>query len=100
MSIEIRDLTADDGRAATQLGHVDGGRLIEQTYGHPRHQPAIDRVRAALGEASPVQVEADPAMRPGECCLRSPVGSVELGIEAQLRALRTGLAAAAEGAGS
>ncbi|PIU07274.1 MAG: HrpE/YscL family type III secretion apparatus protein [Methylobacterium sp. CG08_land_8_20_14_0_20_71_15] len=77
------------------------GRLAPDAGASLRVAPGdLESVRAALGEASPVQVEADPAMRPGECCLRSPVGSVELGIEAQLRALRTGLAAAAEGAGS
>ena len=55
----------------------------------------VESVRAALADldAGPIQIEADPALAPGESCLRSAVGSVELGIEAQLRALRVGLAA-------
>lgn len=43
--------------AAIQLGHQDGGRLVEQTYGHPRHRPALARVREAQSAAAAALVE-------------------------------------------
>jgi integrase len=43
--------------AATQLGHTDGGRLVEKTYGHPRRKPALDRVRTALAQATEDQAK-------------------------------------------
>ena len=59
----------------------------------------IEGLRTALQDlgADHIQIEADPALAPGECCLRSPIGSVELGVEAQLRALQAGLAPVAKG---
>ncbi len=48
-----------------------------------------------------VRLEPDPALADGCCVLSSELGDVELGVEAQLRALRQGLAAGwAEQAGS
>jgi type III secretion protein L len=41
-----------------------------------------------------VRVEADPGLIPGACVLQSEFGNVELGIEAQLEALRKGFASA------
>lgn len=32
---------------AAQLGHKDGGRLVETTYGHPSHADALDKIKAA-----------------------------------------------------
>lgn len=56
----------------------------------------LEAVRAGLADrdTGALRIEADPVLQPGECCLRSAIGSVELGVEAQLRALRAGLAAA------
>ncbi|BAU89956.1 nodulation protein RhcL [Methylorubrum populi] len=60
----------------------------------------LEAVRAGLAgiDTGLLRVEADPVLQPGESCLRSAIGSIELGLEAQLRALRAGLAARA-GAG-
>lgn len=56
----------------------------------------LETVRVGLADfdTGSLRVEADPVLQPGECCLRSAIGSVELGLEAQLRALRAGLLAA------
>lgn len=56
----------------------------------------LETVRAGLADldTGSLRVEADPVLQPGQCCLRSAIGSVELGLEAQLRALRAGLLAA------
>ena len=37
---------------AEQLGHTDGGLLVETTYGHPSKRRALDRVRQALDEGN------------------------------------------------
>ncbi|MGF3025707.1 type III secretion system stator protein SctL [Methylobacterium aquaticum] len=78
------------------------GRLRPDAEATLRVAPGdVETVRAGLDgiDAGAVRIEADPMLRPGECCLRSAVGSVELGIDAQLRALRAGLAAAGTPAG-
>lgn len=41
-----RGLTPAD--VAAQLGHTDGGRLVQVLYGHPSEDAALDRVRMAL----------------------------------------------------
>jgi type III secretion protein L len=59
-----------------------------------------DDVRRSLDDLSRlhgtplVRVEADPGLIPGACVLQSEFGNVELGIEAQLEALRKGFASA------
>ncbi|KNY19780.1 type III secretion system stator protein SctL [Methylobacterium sp. ARG-1] len=58
----------------------------------PGEIEAVRGALAGLGDRAP-QIEADPSLGPGESTLRSPIGSVEIGIAAQLRALRAGLAA-------
>lgn len=35
---------------ALQLGHTDGGRLVEQLYGHPKQDPARDRLKLAYAQ--------------------------------------------------
>lgn len=95
------------GVVADILGNFEPGERIARSVRHAitRLQPEaeatlriapseIEAVCVALGDLGGrgLQIEADPALAPGECSLRSAVGSVELGIEAQLRALRTGLA--------
>lgn len=42
-------LSASD--VAIQLGHTDGGALVETTYGHARPDPALKRVAALLATA-------------------------------------------------
>lgn len=50
---------------ARQLGHEDGGRLVEQLYGHPRDQVARERLKRAFGQnvepLRPVDREAESA---------------------------------------
>jgi type III secretion protein L len=48
-----------------------------------------------LSEAKHLRIEVDPAIEPGACVLSSEFGNVELGIAAQIRALREGLEAQA-----
>ena len=103
------------GIVADILGGFEPGDLIARSVHHAvaRLQPEAEvTLRVAPGEIEAVchalgdlggrllQIEVDPALRPGECCLRSAVGSVELGVEAQLRALRAGLTAVAPDAAS
>jgi integrase len=40
---------------AIQLGHTDGGRLVEQLYGHPKQQPARDRLKMAYATGAPAR---------------------------------------------
>jgi integrase len=40
---------------ARQLGHKDGGRLVERTYGHPRDELARERLRAAYAELDQIR---------------------------------------------
>lgn len=59
----------------------------------------VAAVRAACdapGGASGLHVQADPGLAPGRCLLESELGTVDLGIEAQLSILRSALAAAWE----
>jgi type III secretion protein L len=59
-----------------------------------------DRLRASLADlargsdAPRVRVHADPALASGTCVLHSEFGNVELGIEAQLKALKEGIESA------
>jgi len=88
------------------LGEFEPGERIARVVGHAveRLRPDAQAVlRFAPGEADAVRkaleglgghalrIEPDPSLAPGECTLRSAVGRVELGVEAQLRALRDGL---------
>lgn len=56
----------------------------------PAESDAVQAALAGLG-GSALRVEADPSLVPGECTLRSPLGRIELGVDAQLRALQKGL---------
>jgi type III secretion protein L len=93
------------------LGSFDPGEVLTMAVRH-----AVDKVRTgaeitirvssdyaeilrqALADpgrfagASTLRVEADPALASGACVLESEFGNVDLGIEAQLKALREGLA--------
>ena len=56
-------------------------------------------LRAALdglSEVPPVRLEPDPELEPGRCVLNTEFGAVELGVAAQLRALKAALVPVAE----
>ncbi len=54
----------------------------------------LEPLRALLAETGgTVRLEPDPGLADGCCVFSSELGDVELGVEAQLRALRNGLAA-------
>jgi type III secretion protein L len=60
----------------------------------PEHAESLRQTLAEFGSlkgAGRVHVEVDPAMERGACMLCSELGNVELGIAAQVRALREGL---------
>lgn len=42
--------------AAVQLGHQDGGRLVQVLYGHPAEDRARDRLRMAFADGMPRDV--------------------------------------------
>ncbi|GLS46081.1 type III secretion system stator protein SctL [Methylobacterium brachythecii] len=100
------------GIVADMLGRLDADDLVVRSVRHAldklrpdaaatlRVPPdQVETIRAALGDLgahAELRIEADPSLAPGECCLRSAIGSVELGIEAQLRALKAGLSSAAD----
>jgi integrase len=44
---------------AKQLGHDDGGRLVEQTYSHPSDQVARERLRRAFAEPTKLRAVED-----------------------------------------
>jgi integrase len=48
----LREEGASASDVAQQLGHQDGGKLVLKTYGHPRANPALNRIRALM-EAVP-----------------------------------------------
>lgn len=91
------------------LGTFDPGEMllrtvrhaIEQKYGGgevrlrvaPLHADRLAREFAACDghDGRPlVRVEPDPALSPGQCVLWSEFGNIDLGLDAQLRALRLG----------
>jgi integrase len=52
-------MTSSD--VAIQLGHRDGGRLVESTYGHARPDPALARVARTLADADAPTTPAEEA---------------------------------------
>jgi type III secretion protein L len=94
------------------LGRFDPGDLLAhavrhaltklQAGGEMRLRVAPEqsaRLRAALAElgdhcgSAMIEMEVDPTLAPGQCVLWSEFGNIELGLEAQLSALRRGLLA-------
>jgi type III secretion protein L len=92
------------------LGRFHTGDLLSQAVRHAlgRVRAGTDmRLRVAPNDAESLRrsladvsgpsgtgrlrIEVDPAMRPGACVLCSELGNVELGIAAQVKALREGL---------
>lgn len=58
----------------------------------PEHAGVLRGALADLGDGAPMfQIEIDPTLDAGQCVLWSEFGNVELGLEAQIRALRQGL---------
>lgn len=96
-AFDIRDLVAPAvSRALGQLRRGASATI--------RTSPGcLEQLRAALAGlgGGAIRIEPDPGLEDGRCVLSSELGDVELGIEAQVRALRAGLAAAwNEGDGS
>lgn len=86
-SFDVRDLVAPAVSRAL-------GRLRRGASATIRVAPGgVEPVRAALAGAggAAICVEPDPALAEGRCVLSSEQGDVELGVEAQIRALRSGL---------
>jgi type III secretion protein L len=94
------------------LGQLDPGDLLARavrnavirlrTDGELRLRVAPEQaavLRAALADigdengASMTKIEIDPTLSAGQCVLWSELGNIELGLEAQIRALRQGLLA-------
>lgn len=92
------------------LGQFDPGDLLVRAVRHAltklhagtdirlRVSPEQSaRLRTALSEfgasGCAIEIEVDPAMDAGQCVLRSQFGNIELGVEAQIAALRRGLLA-------
>lgn len=92
------------------LGHFDPGDLLIRAVRHALtklHAGADIRLRVSpeqsallrtalsefTGSGCAIEIEVDPTMDAGECVLRSQFGNIELGIEAQIAALRRGLLA-------
>lgn len=55
------ELPAQD--VAHQLGHTDGGALVQRLYGHPSEKLARDRIKRASGVTRPQVVEISEAER-------------------------------------
>ncbi len=98
------------------LGAIDPGDLLVRTVRHaiernfsgaelclrvsPLHADALAREFAACDgrEGRPqIRIDPDPALSPQQCVLWSEFGNVDLGLAAQLRALRLGLGLPATG---
>lgn len=92
------------------LGDLDVRQLIQKAVHHAltkqrNDQPLIvyaspeiiDQLRCQIAESFDdsvrhlITVEADPKLQVGECRMASDVGFVELGVDAQLRAMHQGL---------
>lgn len=68
----------------------DGARVA--LHVHPQDVSAARDAMALLqGDTGHIEVVATPSVQPGECILESEMGSVDLGIETQLRALEAAL---------
>jgi type III secretion protein L len=95
------------------LGSFDPGELLPRAVRHalaqvrasadlhlrvaPEGAESLRRSLADLAgpDGANVRVEVDPSIKPGDCVLCSELGNIELGIAAQIRALREGLEAQA-----
>lgn len=72
------------------------GRLRLNAAATIRVSPeSVAAVRAAC-DATGLTIQADPSLAPGRCLLETELGTVELGLEAQLSILRSAMTAAWE----
>lgn len=55
----LNDLELAPQDVAQQLGHTDGGVLVQRLYGHPSDDLARKRIAAAYGHARPVLLEPE-----------------------------------------
>jgi integrase len=57
----LNDLGLPPQDVAHQLGHTDGGALVQRLYGHPSEQLARDRIKRAVGGSGPRVVDISEA---------------------------------------
>lgn len=88
-SFDVRDLVAP--AVSRALGRLRRGATATLRASPGCVEP-LRALLAALGTEA-VRLEPDPGLVDGRCVLSSEMGDVELGVDAQLRALRAGLAA-------
>ena len=94
-SFDVRDLVVP---AVSQAM----GQLRRGAAATLRASPGcVEPLRALLAETGgeAIRLEPDPGLAEGRCVFSSELGDVELGVEAQLRALRQGLRAGWAGGG-
>lgn len=59
----LNDLELPAQDVAHQLGHTDGGALVQRLYGHPSERLARERIKRAVGGSAPRVVEISEAGR-------------------------------------
>jgi integrase len=59
-SYHLNDLELAPQDVAEQLGHTDGGVLVQRLYGHPSQELARKRIAAAYGQPRPVELASVP----------------------------------------
>jgi integrase len=57
----LNDLGLPPQDVAHQLGHTDGGALVQKLYGHPSEKLARDRIKRAVGGSGPRVVDISEA---------------------------------------
>lgn len=62
---ELLERGVSPNDVAVQLGHTDGGRLVQVLYGHPSENAARERLKRAFRPAAPLRV-ANREQRAGE----------------------------------
>lgn len=59
----LNDLGLPPQDVAHQLGHTDGGALVQRLYGHPSEKLARDRIKRAVGGSGPRLVDISEAQQ-------------------------------------
>ena len=88
-SFDVRDLVVP--AVSQAMGQLRRGASATVRASPSCVEPLHTLLAETGGEA--IRLEPDPGLADGRCVLSSELGDVELGIEAQLRALRQGLLA-------
>lgn len=53
---QMAERGVEDWVGAAMMGHEDGGKLFRDTYSHPSHKVAAERLREAFSEAKPARL--------------------------------------------